>query len=82
MVLWHSKMVESEDFVTAESFDYWKFVRFMRRAMLLLETFTKFRFMTEDAIKQQRLGQRPAPAVQASPPAPPPANSIGDPSSQ
>src|SRR5690349_20658278 len=30
MVLWHSKMVESEDFVSAESFDYWRFDRFMQ----------------------------------------------------
>jgi hypothetical protein len=32
MVLWHSKMLESDDFVTAESFDYWKFKRFMDHA--------------------------------------------------
>ena len=25
MVLWHSKMLESDSFVTAESFDYWRF---------------------------------------------------------
>ena len=25
IVLWHSKMLESGDFVTAESFDHWRF---------------------------------------------------------
>jgi hypothetical protein len=54
MVLWHSKMLESEDFVTAESFDYWRFERFMKRAQLLLDTFTKFRYTTEDAIEEEK----------------------------
>jgi len=54
MVLWHSKMVESEDFVTAESFDYWRFDRFMQRAEVLLKTFTDFRYMTEDAIDEEQ----------------------------
>jgi hypothetical protein len=55
MVLWHSKMIESDDFVTAESFDYWKFERFMKRATLLFDTFMKFRYMAEDAINAEKL---------------------------
>ncbi len=70
MVLWHSKMVESEDFVTAESFDYWKFERYTKRATLLLDTFTKFRYMTEDAIKAEKLSRQQATALQDVPPAP------------
>jgi hypothetical protein len=70
MVLWHSKMVESEDFVTAESFDYWKFERFMKRAELLLDTFTKFRYMTEDAIKEEKLSRQQETASQAAQPDP------------
>ena len=53
MVLWHSKMLESDDFVTAESFDYWRFEKFMKRARLLLDTFKQFRTMCEKAIKEE-----------------------------
>jgi hypothetical protein len=63
MVLWHSKMIESDDFVTAESFDYWKFERFMKRATLLLDTFTKFRFMAEDAINAEKVSRQRAAAA-------------------
>jgi hypothetical protein len=47
MVLWHSKMLESDDFVTSESFDYWRFERFMKRARVLLDTFLQFRALAE-----------------------------------
>lgn len=47
MALWHSKMLESDDFVTAESFDYWRFDKFMRQARVLLNTFQHFRAMLE-----------------------------------
>ena len=43
MVLWHSKMLESGDFVTAEFFDYWRFDKFMSRARILLEHFHNWR---------------------------------------
>ena len=54
MVLWHSKMLESGDFVTAESFDYWCFDKFMSRARVLLDTFLKFRTMAEAAIEDEK----------------------------
>lgn len=54
MVLWHSKMLESGDFVTAESFDYWRFDKFMSRARVLLDTFLKFRAMAETAIEEEK----------------------------
>jgi len=54
MVLWHSKMLESDDFVTAESFDYWRFDRFMDRARVLLNTFLQFRTMAENAIEAEK----------------------------
>jgi hypothetical protein len=50
MVLWHSKMLESDDYVTAESFDYWRFDKFMQRARLLLNTFRQFKAMCHKAI--------------------------------
>jgi hypothetical protein len=54
MVLWHSKMLESDDFVTAESFDYWRFDKFMNRARVLLNTFLQFRTMAETAVEEQK----------------------------
>lgn len=54
MVLWHSKMLESEDFVTAESFDYWRFDNFIDRARVLLDTFLKFRSMAEAAVRAEK----------------------------
>ena len=52
--MWHSKMLESDDFVTAESFDYWRFDKFMDRARVLLNTFLQFRTMAESAIEAER----------------------------
>lgn len=66
MVLWHSKMLESDDFVTAESFDYWRFEKFMKRARLLLNTFQQFRTMCEKAIAEEKAAR--AAAAAASPP--------------
>ncbi len=54
MVLWHSKMLESGDFVTAESFDYWRFNKFMNRSRVMLDTFLQFCRMAETAIEEQR----------------------------
>ena len=54
MVLWHSKMLESDNFVTAESFDYWRFDKFMDRSRVLLDTFLKFRSMAEKAIDDEK----------------------------
>ena len=52
MVLWHSKMLESGDFVTAEFFGHWCFDKFMDRARVLLDTL-KFRTMAETAIEDE-----------------------------
>jgi hypothetical protein len=54
MVLWHSKMLESDNFVTAESFDYWRFDRFMQRASVLLNTFQQFRSEAEGALEAEK----------------------------
>lgn len=54
MVLWHSKMLESDDFVTAESFDYWRFEKFMKRGRHLLNTFQQFKTMCEKAVEAQK----------------------------
>jgi hypothetical protein len=54
MALWHSKMLESEDFVTAESFDYWRFDKFMDRARVLLNTFLQFRTLSASAIEAEK----------------------------
>jgi hypothetical protein len=52
VVLWHSKMLESDDFVTAEMFDYDRFRRFMNHAQGLLQKFLKFKLLAEDAVEQ------------------------------
>lgn len=52
MVLWHSKMLESDDFHTAEAFDYARFDRFMGRARILLRTFQQFAEVAIDANKK------------------------------
>jgi len=49
MVLWHSKMLESVDFVTAECFHFWRFDKFMDCARELLGAFLQFRTMAENA---------------------------------
>ena len=58
MVLWHSKMLESDDFVTAESFHFWRFDKFMDRARVLLNTFLQFRTMAENAIEAEKRSRR------------------------
>lgn len=50
MVMWHSKMPESNDF---EPFDYWKFERFMKHAQALL-TFLDLKNLANDAIEDQK----------------------------
>ena len=47
-------MLESDDFVTAESFDYWRFEKFMKRARVLLNTFRQFKTMCEKAIEEEK----------------------------
>lgn len=54
MVLWHSKMLESDDFITAESFDYWRFDKFMARARVLLNTFQQFKIQCERATEDEK----------------------------
>ena len=54
MVVWHSKMLESDDFVTAESFGFWRFGEFMDRARVLLNTFQQFKTRIEDAIEAEK----------------------------
>jgi hypothetical protein len=54
MVLWHSMMLESDDFVTAESFHYWRFEKFMKRGRHLLNTFQQFRTLCENAVEEQK----------------------------
>lgn len=53
MVLWHAKMLESDAFVTAESFDYWRFEKFMTRARILLTTFQQFKTMCDKATEDR-----------------------------
>jgi hypothetical protein len=47
-------MLERADFVTAVSFDYWRFDRFMDRARVLLDAFQKFGAMAEKEIEEEK----------------------------
>jgi hypothetical protein len=58
MVLWHSKMLESDDFVTPESFHFWRFDKFMDRARVLLNTFLQFKTLAENAIEAEKRSRR------------------------
>ncbi|MGJ0455054.1 MAG: hypothetical protein ACR65T_17775 [Methylocystis sp.] len=42
-VVWHSRFLESEDFVGAELFPDWRFERFMERGQFILEQFAHIR---------------------------------------
>jgi hypothetical protein len=46
--------------VTAESFDYWRFDRYMERARLLLNTFQQFKTMCEKAIADEKAARAAA----------------------
>ena len=53
-VLWHSKMLEEDDYVVAEAFDFWRFDRFMKHAEVLLTTFRQFKALAEEAIAEKK----------------------------
>jgi hypothetical protein len=52
LVVWHSKFLESDDFVGAEYFDYKRFGYFTKRAEHLLNTFATFKRMLEEAAEK------------------------------
>lgn len=43
--MWHSKFLESAEWVGAEYYDWSRFDRFMRTATVLMDTFAKFKLM-------------------------------------
>jgi hypothetical protein len=45
LVVWHSKFLESPDWVGAEYFDWSRFDRFMKRATVLKNTFAELKLM-------------------------------------
>jgi hypothetical protein len=57
MVLWHSKFLESDDFVGAEYFDYARFSYFMKRAIHLLDVFMEFQRIIEELAEKQKADQ-------------------------
>jgi hypothetical protein len=45
LVVWHSKFLESTDWVGAEYFDWSRFDSFMKKATVLMNTFAQFKLM-------------------------------------
>jgi hypothetical protein len=45
LVVWHSRFLESADWVGAENFDWSRFDQFMKRATVLMNTFAQFKLM-------------------------------------
>jgi hypothetical protein len=45
LVVWHSKFLESEDWVGAEYYDWSRFDSFMKKATVLMNTFAQFKLM-------------------------------------
>ncbi len=78
-VIWHEKMLESDEFETAELYDYERFKLFTNKAMKLLDTFAKYRVMLNQIAEIKR---REAASPSGSPPVQPPAGGGGDPPQQ
>ena len=51
VVVWHSKMLENDDEVGGELFPYEKFDHFLKRASIMLNTFSEFKRMIDDVAK-------------------------------
>jgi hypothetical protein len=45
LVVWHSKFLESANWVGAEYYDWSRFENFMRKATVLMNTFAEFKLM-------------------------------------
>jgi hypothetical protein len=56
LVVWHSKFLESADWVGAEYYDWSRFDRFMKKASVRMNTFARFKLMlvrANDAIEMK-----------------------------
>jgi hypothetical protein len=53
LVLWHSKMLDSDEHVTAEYFEYRRFDRFLQHGAVLLKTFAELKRLLEQAIAEE-----------------------------
>lgn len=49
LVVWHSKFLESADWVGAEYYDWSRFERFMKHATVLMNTFAQFKALLVEA---------------------------------
>jgi hypothetical protein len=78
-VIWHEKMLESDEFETAELYDYERFKLFTNKATELLDTFAKYRVMLNQIAEIKRREAAEAAPPSASPPVQLPADGGGDP---
>jgi hypothetical protein len=84
MVLWHSKMLESDDYVSFEPFPYHHFEHFSTKAAHLLNTFNIHREMLHKITEIKRRETAEGAPPSDSPPGPPTASADdgGDPPPQ
>ena len=54
LVVWHAKFLEEDDWVGAEYFDFSRFDYFMRRSVVLANTFAQFKQLLIEALKEEK----------------------------
>jgi hypothetical protein len=81
-VIWHEKMLESDEFETAELYDYERFKVFTDKAMKLLDTFARYRVMLNQIAEIKRREAAETAPPSGSPPVQPPADGDADPPQQ
>jgi hypothetical protein len=81
-VIWHEKMLESDEFETAELYDYERFKLFTNKAMKLLDTFARYRVMLNQIAEIKRREAAETAPPSGSPPVQPPADGDADPPQQ
>jgi hypothetical protein len=60
LVVWHAKFLEEDDWVGAEYFDFSRFDYFMRRAVVLANTFAQFKQLLIEALDAEKAAPKAA----------------------
>src|ERR1700722_1777163 len=60
LVVWHAKFLEEDDWVGAEYFDFSRFDYFMRRSVVLANTFAQFKQLLIEALDAEKAAPKAA----------------------
>jgi hypothetical protein len=60
LVVWHAKLLESDDWLGAEYFDWPRFDRFLISGRVLLQTFADFKALLQDGFAEEKGALVPA----------------------